>query len=126
MLAEHGAVDRVLALEPVADASDVRAAQDAAARVTAAPALREYLSRLLWHTREDPLTALGASPRAGLQLLRAAKAHALLAGRDHVLPDDVKLLAGSVLTHRLVLGPGEPPELAEAVVDSACASVFAL
>ena len=49
---------------------------------------------------------LGASPRAGLMLFRAAKAFAALDGRDHALPDDVQKLAGAVLTHRLLLAPG--------------------
>jgi len=57
-------------------------------------------------TRSDPRTELGASPRAGLMLLKAAKAAAALEGRDHALPDDVQSLAPSVLSHRLLLAPG--------------------
>jgi MoxR-like ATPase len=56
---------------------------------------------------------LGASPRAGLMLLRAAKARALLEGRDHALPDDVQALSQPVLAHRLLLAPetvGAPAE----------------
>ena len=82
------------------------AAQDAAARVRASEPLRDYVVRLLWRTREDPRVDLGASPRAGLMLLRAAKAHAMMQGRDHALPDDVQALAEPVLAHRLVLAPG--------------------
>ena len=67
--------------------------------------LRDYIVRLLWRTREDPRVDLGASPRAGLMLLRAAKAHAMLHGRDHALPDDVQALAQPVLAHRLVMAP---------------------
>ena len=55
----------------------------------------------------DPRVELGASPRAGLMLFRAAKALAALHGRDHVLPDDVQALAPSVLSHRLLLAPSE-------------------
>lgn len=87
MLAEHEAGDRVSALEPVVAAADVLAAQDAATRVTATDALRDYVVRLLWRTREDPRVDLGASPRAGLMLLRAAKARAMMDGRDHALLD---------------------------------------
>ena len=58
--------------------------------------------RLLWRIREDPRVELGASPRAGLLLLRAAKAHAMMQGRDHALPDDVQALAVPVLAHRLL------------------------
>ncbi len=71
-------------------------------------ALRDYVVRLLWRTREDPRVDLGASPRAGLMLLRAAKARAMMQGRDHALPDDVQALAEPVLAHRLVLAPGVP------------------
>ena len=90
MLAAHEAGDRVATLEPVADAAEVLAAQDAATRVRASEALRYYIVALLARTRADPRVELGASPRAGLLLLRAAKARALLAGRDHALPDDVQ------------------------------------
>src|SRR5579875_3590095 len=78
MLADHGVGDRVLSVAPVTDAAEVLAAQAAAARVHTAPALRDYVVRVLWRTREDPRVDLGASPRAGLMLLRAAKAHAML------------------------------------------------
>ena len=87
MLADHEAGDRVLSLSPVATAGQLVAAQDAAARVRAAERLRDYIVRLLWRTREDPRVDLGASPRAGLMLLRAAKAYALLQGRDHAPPN---------------------------------------
>src|SRR3954453_5355347 len=60
---------------------------------------------MLRRTREDNRVELGASPRAGLMLLRAAKALALIRGRDHALPDDVQALAGVVLAHRLRLAP---------------------
>ncbi len=105
MLADHGAGDRVLALGPVATAAEVLAAQQAAGAVHASDALREYIVALLWRTREDKRVELGASPRAGLMLLRAAKAHALMHGREHALPDDVQALAEPVLAHRLLLRP---------------------
>ena len=97
MLAGHEGGDRVLELEPVVDHVEVLAAQDAARRVHASKALRDYIVALVRHTRDDPRVELGASPRAGLMLLRAAKAHALLDGRDHALPDDVQALAPAVL-----------------------------
>ena len=105
MLEEHAAVDRVLLLEPVAGVADVLAAQEAAARVHASRPLRRYVVALLEETRADPRTELGASPRAGLMLLKAAKALAALEGRDHALPDHVQALAPAVLTHRLLLAP---------------------
>jgi MoxR-like ATPase len=77
--------------------------------------LNRYVVALLRQTRSDGRLYLGASPRAGLALLRVAKARALLAGRDFVDPDDVKVVAPSVLAHRLILAPearasGQGPE----------------
>ncbi|MGO9821589.1 MAG: AAA family ATPase [Solirubrobacteraceae bacterium] len=126
MLAAHETGDRVLALRPVATAAEVLAAQDAAARIQAAAPLRDYVVRLLWRTREDPRVDLGASPRAGLMLLRAAKAHAMMAGRDHALPDDVQALAHSVLAHRLVLAPETPHAAANDVIADAVSATRAL
>ncbi len=126
MLAGHEGGDRVLTLEPVAHAAEVLAAQEAATQVHASQPLREYVVRVLWRTREDPRVELGASPRAGLMLLRAAKAHAMLKGRDHALPDDVQAMADAVLTHRLVLAPEMPRAAARDVVADAVASVRAL
>jgi MoxR-like ATPase len=126
MLAAHEAGDRVLTLAPVTTAAEVLAAQDAAARVHASEPLRDYIVRLLWRTREDPRVDLGASPRAGLMLLRAAKAHAMLDGRDHALPDDVQALAVPVLAHRLVLSPETPREGAQGVIMDAVSSIRAL
>jgi MoxR-like ATPase len=126
MLADHEAGDKVLALSPVATAAEVLAAQDAATRVRASEPLRDYVVRLLWRTREDPRVELGASPRAGLLLLRAAKAHAMMRGRDHALPDDVQALAEPVLTHRLMMAPEYPRAAAREVVADAVSSVRAL
>jgi MoxR-like ATPase len=126
MLADHEAGDRVLTLAPVATAAEVLAAQDMAKRVRASEPLRDYIVRLLWRTREDPRVDLGASPRAGLLLLRAAKAYAMMQGRDHALPDDVQVLAQPVLAHRLVLAPESPRRAAADVVTDAVSSVRAL
>jgi MoxR-like ATPase len=126
MLADHESGDRVATLEPVVGAGDVLAAQDAAARVRAAEPLRDYVVRLLWRTREDPRVDLGASPRAGLMLLRAAKARAMMHGRDHALPDDVQELAEPVLAHRLVLAPECARTAAREVIADAVSSVRAL
>jgi MoxR-like ATPase len=105
MLAGHEAGDRVLELEAVADHAEVLEAIEAGMRVHASKALRDYVVALLRRTRVDERVELGASPRAGLMLLRAAKARALVQGRDHALPDDVQALAPSVLAHRLMLVP---------------------
>jgi MoxR-like ATPase len=105
MLSAHAVADQVLALEPVANAADVIAAQDAARAVHTSERLLRYVVTILEWIREDPRVEFGASPRAGLMLVKAAKALVALDGRDHVLPDDVRELAPSVLAHRLVLAP---------------------
>ena len=126
MLAGHEGGDSVLELEPVVDRAEVLEAQDAARRVHASRALRDYIVALLRHTRDDSRVELGASPRAGLMLLRAAKAHALLKGRDHALPDDVQALAPTVLSHRIMLVPEAVGVEREAIVAAAVAATPAL
>jgi MoxR-like ATPase len=126
MIAEQAERDRVEELEPVTDVADVLAAQEAAATVHASEELRRYVVSLVTATREDPRTDLGASPRAGLMLLKAAKALAALDERDHVLPDDVQALAGPVLGHRLMLAPEAGAADAGAVVRDALENVPAL
>jgi len=126
MLAAHESGDRVEHLTPVADAADLLAAQDAAIRIRVTDPLRAYVVALLQHTRDDPRVELGGSPRAGLMLLRAAKAHALLAGRDHALPDDVQALAQVVLSHRIVLAPEATEETGARIVADALAATPAL
>jgi MoxR-like ATPase len=126
MLAGHEGGDRVLELEPVVDHDDVLTAQDAARRVHASRALRDYIVALLRHTRDDSRVELGASPRAGLMLLRAAKAHALVSGRDHALPDDVQALAPAVLSHRIMLVPEAAGVERDEVIAAAIAATPAL
>ena len=97
----HEAGDRVEAIEPVADAAELLAAQDAALRVHASDALRAYVVALLQpHPRRTRASSSAPARAPGCMLLRAAKARALLEGRDHALPDDVQALAEVVLSHR--------------------------
>jgi MoxR-like ATPase len=126
MLAVHESGDRVEELGGVASATEVLVAQEAATRVRASEALRDYVVSVLRRTRSDPRVELGASPRAGLMLLRAAKARALLERRDHALPDDVQALAQAVLAHRLVLSPETPEDQRRTVVADAIAATPAL
>jgi MoxR-like ATPase len=126
MLRAHEVSDRVEVLEPVATAAELLAVQDAARRIHASDALRGYVVSLLARTRNDPRIELGASPRAGLMLLRAAKARALMQGRDHALPDDVQALAQVVLPHRLVLAPEAVDVTGERIVADALAATPAL
>src|SRR2546423_15594130 len=100
MLADHAERDRVLDLEPVAEVGEVLAAQAAAARVHGSEALRRYIVAVLDATRADPRVELGASPRSGLMLFRAAKALSALGARDPAPPGDVQALAPPVLPPR--------------------------
>jgi MoxR-like ATPase len=105
VLDTHGAGDAAARLSPVASAQEVAAAIQAVARLHTADALKRYVVEVVRATREHPAVDLGCSPRAGLALLRAARAAAAVAGRDYVVPDDVKGLAQPVLAHRLILSP---------------------
>ena len=126
MLAEHADRDPVEELEPVADVSGVRGAQAALSGIEATEPLRRYVVAICDATRRDERVELGASPRAGLMLFRAAKALAALEGRDHVLPDDVQALAPSVLAHRLLLSYEVDGDQREAVIREAIDRVPAL
>ena len=103
MLDDRATSDPLTGLTPVADAATVRDLVDAVGGLYVSEAVRRYVVGLVEASRRAPHLRLGASPRAGLQLLRAARASAALAGRDHVLPDDVQALAAPVLAHRLLL-----------------------
>jgi len=97
-----GGTPALATLAPVTDPSGLGALQAAVRDVHLSPAAADYLVAVVGATRSHPTVAIGASPRASLALAQAARAHALLAGRDHVTPDDVQRLARPVLAHRLV------------------------
>ena len=126
MLADHATRDRVLDLEAVCDVEDVLDAQRAVRSVHTSDAICRYVVGILARTRADPRAELGASPRAGLMLLRASMARAALRGRDHVLPDDVQELVLPVLAHRLLLAPGAGEGEREAMIADALSRVPAL
>ena len=86
-------------------AAEVTALQALSSRVHVEDDLREYAVQLSRFTRQHARVILGASPRASLSLLRAAKGHALLMGRPYLTPDDVRAVAEPVLAHRLMLIP---------------------
>jgi MoxR-like ATPase len=92
-------------LQPILTAADLTALRQSAAAVHVEPTVRDYITRIVRSTREEPSFALGASPRAGVALFLSSRAEALLSGRDFVTPDDVKQLATPVLRHRVVLTP---------------------
>lgn len=103
MLVSHGEVNPLDAVAPVTSASAVEQAIVAVRYLHVSTALRQYVVDLVGATRRHPHLRLGASPRAALQLLRASRASAVLAGRDHVLPEDVQALASAILGHRVLL-----------------------
>jgi len=88
-------------LRPCLQPEQLAAIQQAVDKIHVADALLDYLQALLALTRQSPQFAVGLSPRAGLALLHSAKAWALLAGRDHVLPEDVQVVMPHVVGHRL-------------------------
>jgi MoxR-like ATPase len=105
MLSENAAETPLDALESVATDQEVLGAIEDTRSVFVEESLNRYVVAVLRHTRTDNRLFLGASPRAGLALLRVAKARALVAARDFVEPDDVKAVAPTVLAHRLILSP---------------------
>lgn len=89
-------------LAPVTDANEIRSLISVVAGIHVADSIHRYAVALATATRQAPDLRLGASPRAILHLVRAAKASAAMAGRDYVIPDDLTTLAPTVLTHRLL------------------------
>jgi MoxR-like ATPase len=105
MLTEQTADPPLEALEPVANAADAISLAEDAKAIFVEESLNRYVVALLRATRGDSRLYLGASPRAGIALLRVAKARALADGRGYLEPDDVKSVAAAVLSHRLILAP---------------------
>ena len=105
MLAEQTTEPPLEHLRPVAGHSELLEAIEAVRQVHVEESVNRYVVALLRHTRESRRLALGGSPRSGIALLRLAKARALTAGRDFVVPEDVPALAQPVLGHRLILAP---------------------
>ncbi len=105
MLAEQTTEPPLEHLRPVAGHSELLEAIEAVRQVHVEESVNRYVVALLRHTRESRRLALGGSPRSGIALLRLAKARALTAGRDFVVPEDVQALAQPVLGHRLILAP---------------------
>jgi MoxR-like ATPase len=90
-------------IDHVVDAADILMLQAAVRRIYVDDLIKQYIVALVGATRHHPSIYLGASPRGSLALFRAGQARALLLGRDFVLPDDIKALAGSALAHRSLL-----------------------
>nr|WP_239120851.1 MoxR family ATPase [Catellatospora chokoriensis] len=112
-------------IKAVAGPMELAAAREAVGRVTVTEPVLGYIVDVCRATRATPSVELGASPRGATSLLATAKAWAWLGGRDHVTPDDVKVMARPTLRHRLRLTPEAELEgvTAESVLDSVLASV---
>jgi len=102
MLASADRRELIAQCQPQLDAPRVLALRAATRRVHASAALIDYVQQLLAQSRRQPGVRVGLSPRAGLALLQGARAQALIAGRNHVLPDDVQALFSEIASHRLV------------------------
>jgi MoxR-like ATPase len=105
MLDSHDTADPLSAISAVTDGDTVTALRRVARAMFVSEAVKRYVVDIVSATRQDPLLRLGASPRASVHLVQAAKALGLVKGRDHVLPDDVQALAVPVLSHRVLLSP---------------------
>jgi MoxR-like ATPase len=125
MLAQHGQSDPLADVEAVCSADDVAAMITTVRATHVADSIRQYVVALARFTRDHGSVRLGASPRAALQLLRAAKTSAVLDGRDYVAPDDVQRLAPIVWSHRLLMGGHDvrTRHAASEVIDEAIQSV---
>ena len=102
MLDVHGSVSPLESLKAATDAAEITRIISAVRAVHVSPEIKRYVVDVVSATRQSPELRLGASPRASLHLVRAARAWAALDLRDYVLPDDIQALAVPVLAHRLV------------------------
>jgi len=123
ILRRYQEADPLDTLNPVIAAQDLLTMQGTVRHVRVADDVRSYMIQIARATREHPAVSLGVSPRGTLALFRASQALAALRGRDFVIPDDVKYLAGPVLTHRIHISPQTrlrgrtPEEVIEEIID---------
>ena len=102
LLAGHGRRDMLETLPALLNAQELAALQQAVGRVHVAEPLLDYVQDLIAATRNGRWFLQGLSPRAGIALMRAARAQALIAGRDYVAPDDVQAILPQCVAHRMV------------------------
>jgi MoxR-like ATPase len=105
ILRRFRADDPAVLVEPVLTAEEIHQASEVCRQVYVHPVIEDYVLDLARASRVDPAIELGVSPRGSLALLHTSQALAAIRGRDYVIPDDVKVLAQPVLTHRLILSP---------------------
>jgi MoxR-like ATPase len=102
---ENSELTRLNEIKPVLLREEIIAFKKLAGRIFVEDSLLKYISDITIATRNSPAVYLGASPRASVALLNAAKAYALLQGRDFIIPDDIKYISVPVLQHRILLSP---------------------
>ncbi|GHT07544.1 magnesium chelatase [Bacteroidia bacterium] len=102
---ENTELTALKSIKPLLSQKQILAFKKLVSRVIVEDSLLKYISDIILATRNSPAVYLGASPRASVALLNAAKAYALLQGRDFIIPDDIKYIAVPVLQHRLILSP---------------------
>jgi MoxR-like ATPase len=113
----------LLALEQAVTVEELRSAQEAIKEIYIDPQVKDYIVEIVRRTRQHPDVYLGSSPRGALAIYRLGQARAAMFGRDYVLPDDVKALAGAALNHRIIVGPAarikdiEPTTIVEDILD---------
>lgn len=101
-LQNHGKLDHI---QPIISGGDIKKYQDLVKQIIVEPNLLEYIAKLVVNTRENAFLYLGASPRASIAILNAAKGFAAIRGRDFVTPEDIKEAAIPVLQHRVIVTP---------------------
>ncbi|WP_394759441.1 AAA family ATPase [Flavobacterium sp.] len=101
-LQNHGKLDHI---KPILSGAEIKKYQDIVKQIIVEPNLLEYIAKLVVNTRENAFLYLGASPRASIAILNAAKGFAAIRGRDFVTPEDIKEAAIPVLQHRVIVTP---------------------
>lgn len=107
---EQKAADKEDLVEEVVAVTDIVRFQQLVKQVFVHEDVLNYIGQIIYHTRSNPNLTLGASPRASIALMEAAKANAALQGRDFITPDDVKYVAPAILGHRVLLTPEKEME----------------
>ncbi|HEY54292.1 MAG TPA: MoxR family ATPase [Caldilineae bacterium] len=130
LLLRYARQDPMSDLEPVTTAAQIQEMQQQVRQVRVEDSVREYMVKVVRATRDHPAVDLGVSPRGSLALYRTCQARAAIQGRDYVLPDDVKAMTPTVLTHRIHISPQTrlrgrtPDEIVNEVVGEVAAPVF--
>jgi len=130
ILLRYARQDPMIDLEPVTAAAQIQEMQQQVRAVRVEDSVREYLVKVVRATRDHPAVDLGVSPRGSLALYRTCQARAAIQGRDYVLPDDVKAMTPTVLTHRIHINPQTrlrgrtPDEIVSEVVGEVATPVF--